>query len=172
MEKARVISQSLLDSIPGPVIAVDSQMQISDINRMARERLGLPSSAATGANYLKFFTDDPFQFGQVMKSQRGASFERALGGDPRQYFITTTPLVGFGGESIGAISIAQDITEARKLEATAESRRRLSELGALAASMAHEIRNPLNAIGLKIATIADVTPVPHNGCRAPKRRRV
>ena len=30
----------------------------------------------------------------------------------------------------------------------------------------------LNAIGLKIATIADVTPVPHNGCRAPKRRRV
>ncbi len=30
----------------------------------------------------------------------------------------------------------------------------------------------LNAIGLKIASIADVTPVPHNGCRAPKRRRV
>ncbi len=30
----------------------------------------------------------------------------------------------------------------------------------------------LNAIGLKIISIADVTPVPHNGCRAPKRRRV
>ncbi|MEW6688448.1 MAG: 30S ribosomal protein S11 [Pseudomonadota bacterium] len=30
----------------------------------------------------------------------------------------------------------------------------------------------LNAIGLKITSIADVTPVPHNGCRAPKRRRV
>ena len=30
----------------------------------------------------------------------------------------------------------------------------------------------LNAIGLKISSIADVTPVPHNGCRAPKRRRV
>ncbi len=30
----------------------------------------------------------------------------------------------------------------------------------------------LNALGLKIASIADVTPVPHNGCRAPKRRRV
>jgi len=30
----------------------------------------------------------------------------------------------------------------------------------------------LNGIGLKIASIADVTPVPHNGCRAPKRRRV
>ncbi|HSH07282.1 MAG TPA: 30S ribosomal protein S11 [Burkholderiales bacterium] len=30
----------------------------------------------------------------------------------------------------------------------------------------------LNAIGLKIASISDVTPVPHNGCRPPKRRRV
>jgi small subunit ribosomal protein S11 len=30
----------------------------------------------------------------------------------------------------------------------------------------------LNAIGLKIGSIADVTPGPHNGCRAPKRRRV
>jgi small subunit ribosomal protein S11 len=27
-------------------------------------------------------------------------------------------------------------------------------------------------VGLKIASIADVTPVPHNGCRPPKRRRV
>ena len=30
----------------------------------------------------------------------------------------------------------------------------------------------LNAIGLKITSIADVTPVPHNGCRAPKKRRI
>ena len=30
----------------------------------------------------------------------------------------------------------------------------------------------LQAQGIKIALIRDVTPVPHNGCRAPKRRRV
>ena len=30
----------------------------------------------------------------------------------------------------------------------------------------------LSAVGLEIATIRDVTPVPHNGCRPPKRRRV
>ena len=30
----------------------------------------------------------------------------------------------------------------------------------------------LNAVGFKITSIADVTPVPHNGCRAPKRRRI
>ena len=30
----------------------------------------------------------------------------------------------------------------------------------------------LSSVGLEIATIRDVTPIPHNGCRPPKRRRV
>lgn len=30
----------------------------------------------------------------------------------------------------------------------------------------------LKAVGLEISTIRDVTPVPHNGCRPPKKRRV
>jgi small subunit ribosomal protein S11 len=30
----------------------------------------------------------------------------------------------------------------------------------------------LQAVGLEVALIKDVTPIPHNGCRAPKRRRV
>ena len=30
----------------------------------------------------------------------------------------------------------------------------------------------LNALGFRISSIQDVTPVPHNGCRPPKRRRI
>ena len=30
----------------------------------------------------------------------------------------------------------------------------------------------LQAVGLEVSLIKDVTPVPHNGCRPPKRRRV
>ncbi len=30
----------------------------------------------------------------------------------------------------------------------------------------------LNNVGLKVTNIEDVTPIPHNGCRPPKRRRV
>ncbi len=30
----------------------------------------------------------------------------------------------------------------------------------------------LNNVGFKITNISDVTPIPHNGCRPPKRRRV
>ena len=30
----------------------------------------------------------------------------------------------------------------------------------------------LQAAGIQVTSISDVTPIPHNGCRAPKRRRV
>ncbi|GLR25581.1 MULTISPECIES: 30S ribosomal protein S11 [Limnobacter] len=30
----------------------------------------------------------------------------------------------------------------------------------------------LNGLGIKVTSISDVTPVPHNGCRPPKRRRI
>jgi len=30
----------------------------------------------------------------------------------------------------------------------------------------------LNAVGYKVVNITDVTPIPHNGCRPPKKRRV
>ncbi|HHU94184.1 MAG TPA: 30S ribosomal protein S11 [Alcaligenaceae bacterium] len=30
----------------------------------------------------------------------------------------------------------------------------------------------LNALGIKITSISDITPIPHNGCRPPKRRRI
>jgi small subunit ribosomal protein S11 len=30
----------------------------------------------------------------------------------------------------------------------------------------------LNAAGIQVTSIRDVTPIPHNGCRPPKRRRV
>lgn len=30
----------------------------------------------------------------------------------------------------------------------------------------------LNSVGFKVTSITDVTPIPHNGCRPPKKRRV
>lgn len=30
----------------------------------------------------------------------------------------------------------------------------------------------LNAVGIKVTSISDITPIPHNGCRPPKRRRI
>lgn len=148
--KARIISQSLLDSLPGPVVAVDSRYRITDINAAAKSTFGLHSLPPSGSDYDEVFPDDPFHFRQVIDGKRSAGFESSMGKADRRYFVTATPLVGYDRTALGAIAIAQDITDSRRLEEMAESRRRLSEMGALAASMAHEIRNPLNAIGITI----------------------
>ena len=34
------------------------------------------------------------------------------------------------------------------------------------------VNDSLQAAGLEVVSIKDVTPIPHNGCRPPKRRRV
>ena len=34
------------------------------------------------------------------------------------------------------------------------------------------VKGPLQATGLEVNMIKDVTPIPHNGCRPPKRRRI
>jgi two-component system nitrogen regulation sensor histidine kinase GlnL len=150
LQKAHVMSRSLFDSIPGPVVAIDSDFRITDINAAARSTFGLQSLPESETKYHDVFKGDSFHFKQVLESKRSASFESAMGKAGHRYFVTATPLVGYDGAVLGAIAIAQDITDSRKLEEMAESRRRLSEMGALAASMAHEIRNPLNAIGITI----------------------
>jgi len=49
-------------------------------------------------------------------------------------------------EIIGALAIAQDITEQEKLKSEMERLDRLNLVGSMAASLAHEIRNPLTAV--------------------------
>ena len=39
-------------------------------------------------------------------------------------------------------------------------------------SESRNVAHALNACGLKVTSIEDVTPIPHNGCRPPKKRRV
>lgn len=148
LQMANVMSRSILDSLPGPVLAVDSSLKITDINFAAMDLFGLKKQAISG--YPDQFPDDPFHIHQVLESKRTAGFESDMGKSGRRFFVTATPLIAFDGAVMGAITIAQDITDVRKLGQMAESRKRLSEMGALAASMAHEIRNPLNAIGITI----------------------
>lgn len=153
LDRAAAISSSLHDSIAGIVISVDSRLAITTANARARELFGIPSSGTENADsYSRLFPNDPFRIAQVIKTGIQSSFEThfEINDKTITMFASTSPIVDGDGRIVGAITVAQDISEKQDRERQAEHSRRLMELGSLAAGLAHDIRNPLNAIGLAI----------------------
>jgi len=67
-------------------------------------------------------------------------------GERRHLGIAVSILRGEGGEPGGYVAIFQDVTDVVKMEQELRRSSRLAGVGELAASIAHEIRNPLAAI--------------------------
>ena len=80
--------------------------------------------------------------------------------------------VGFKGSRKSTPFAAQMAAEATAREAVNYGVRRVEVwVKGPGAGREAAIRS-LQAAGLEVAAIRDVTPIPHNGCRPPKRRRV
>ncbi|GDX89360.1 hypothetical protein LBMAG45_12160 [Nitrospirota bacterium] len=67
-------------------------------------------------------------------------------GERRAVVVSLSPLYGAGGETLGVLGIARDMTETRKLEQQIWSSEKLVSIGRLAAGVAHEMNNPLGGI--------------------------
>lgn len=80
--------------------------------------------------------------------------------------------VGFKGSRKGTAFAAQRAAETATRKAMEHGLRQVEVyIRGPGAGREAAIRS-LQAAGLLVTTIRDVTPIPHNGCRAPKRRRV
>ena len=80
--------------------------------------------------------------------------------------------VGFKGSKKGTPYAAQLASENAARKATEHGLKRVDVLVKGPGSGRETAIRALSSVGLEVSTIRDVTPLPHNGCRAPKRRRV
>ena len=80
--------------------------------------------------------------------------------------------VGFKGSRKSTPYAAQQAAEAAARRAMEHGMKRVDVFVKGPGSGRETAIRSLQATGLEVGTISDVTPVPHNGCRPPKRRRV
>ena len=73
-----------------------------------------------------------------------------FGGQERTVLLSRSDVELIEGQANGQVILASDITRLKRFEREAARKQRLSELGDLAAGVAHEIRNPLNTISIAV----------------------
>ena len=79
---------------------------------------------------------------------------------------------GYKGSNKSTPFAAQLAAEASAKEAIEQGLRKVEVLVKGPGSGREAAIRSLQAAGLEITVIRDVTPIPHNGCRPPKRRRI
>ncbi|OEO24301.1 PAS domain-containing sensor histidine kinase [Pseudomonas sp. J237] len=122
--------QSLLDLLPGGVTVIDGQGVVREANPVARNLLGQPLVGMLWREVIaRSFAprDDDGHEVSLKDGRRLSIATRSLRGEPGQLVLLT------------------DLTETRRLQDQLSRHERLSALGRMVASLAHQIRTPLSA---------------------------
>ncbi|WP_447738694.1 sensor histidine kinase [Pseudomonas laurentiana] len=141
---------SIIDSMPSALIALDEQLYVTQWNHEATVLSGTPLDEALNQPiFIAFEPLKPFlpQLKETVEKHRVAKIERVTwpkGEDLRHYALTFYPLTGGGGR--GVVIRIDDITQRLSLEEMMVQSEKMLSVGGLAAGMAHEINNPLGAI--------------------------
>jgi len=151
-KEIRTLTGNILEGMNSAVVAVDRDRKIITFNRVAEEIFSLKREEVINKSYSLVFPRDECLINEALNSRKSIremekKFKLSSGVEKNLVFGASI-LSDEKGELQGAVAVIHDITELKKYEEEAKRAERLSTLGNLAAGVAHEIRNPLNAISI------------------------
>jgi len=149
----RALHERIVESIRSGLVTTDLKGRIYTFNKAAEEITGYAAESVRGKDASIFFGE--------MKDHIADSVRASDTGEVSPRFETDcftsegmrlrlgfsiSPLFSEFGKTTGMVITFQDLTQVRALEETSRRQDRLAAIGRMAASIAHEIRNPLAAM--------------------------
>ena len=147
----------VLRNVPNPIIVVDNDNHIMSMNPAA-ERLFKPASATSRAAHTALANDARFtsflaglRLDPVMSKRGEIGLTDPATDDRLEMEVSATEIKDGRGAVMAIVSVMQDVgrlreLERRRLEQVLFDSEKLAATGRLAASIAHEINNPLEAV--------------------------
>jgi two-component system sensor histidine kinase PilS (NtrC family) len=149
----RALHERIVASIRSGVVTTDLDGRIFTFNVAAREITGYQEMAIRGQDASLLFGELKEHIAETLraleKGQNSPRFEASCltsEGMRVRLGYSISPLSSEAGETTGMVITFQDLTQVRSLEETSRRQDRLAAIGRMAASIAHEIRNPLAAM--------------------------
>jgi len=145
LAKQKGLSDAILSEMNAICVAIDNHGIVTLINPIAAKLFGVNIEDSIGKLQEDVFQNDPLKLTDQLRRKSGRVFREEIQtiNGLRTYDISTGNL-----SDGGAYVVAEDVTDFIELRREVAQAEHLKSLGELAAGVAHEIRNPLNAIGI------------------------
>jgi two-component system sensor histidine kinase PilS (NtrC family) len=148
----RALHERIVESIRSGLVTTDLQGRIYTFNAAAAEITGYREADVRGQDASIFFGEIKEIVAHSMETGSGGESPRfeadclTADGLRLRLGFSVSPLFAETGDTTGTVITFQDLTHIRALEETSRRQDRLAAIGRMAASIAHEIRNPLAAM--------------------------
>ncbi len=151
-----VLHADAIRSLPVGLATTGLDGEVLTLNPAGAAILGTEGGSHLGSELARWIPEAGKAIrGKIDGEIRGRATAFSSVGDRIPVEYTVTPLLSAEGERRGSIVVFDDLTKIRQLELELERSRRLAALGELAASLAHEIRNPLGAVSGAVQLLAE-----------------
>jgi PAS domain S-box-containing protein len=145
---------AIVESSDDAIVSKDLHGIVTSWNQGAEHIFGFTAEEMIGQPILKIIPPNlQDQEGQILatiaRGERIQHFETVRmrkSGELVEVSITVSPVRDDAGNIVGAAKIARDVTQHKKTERALQMTERLAAVGRLAATVAHEINNPLEAV--------------------------
>ncbi|HHI02184.1 MAG TPA: hypothetical protein ENL22_01520 [candidate division Zixibacteria bacterium] len=149
--EVKSLSEKVFDSINSGLVIIRKDKTVELANRQFLNDFNIDERELLGRAWHDLSFKDAVPFEEFLdKYESSGEYKTEISDlSGKKYFLVNIArLYDYRNRPAGAVAVVYNYSRLKELENVANRKERLSELGDLAAGVAHEIRNPLNSISI------------------------